>query len=655
MPPEQATGKGEAVGPATDIYALGATLYCLITGRPPFQAATVMDTLMQVVAQAPVPLRQLNARVPRDLETICLKALAKEPHQRYPTAGEMADDLRRFLNGQPIKARPIGPTVRFWRWCRRNPVVAALGASLICLLVMVSSGSVLSNVWIRREQSETRRQFERAEENARLQQLAAAEARNAEKRAEESAAIAGDQRKLALDTLYDLVTRVEDKLRDKEGMNDLRQELLQTAMAGLGKVSKHVETAKVVDRSMGVALQRMADNYEQLGKTAEAERLYKSSLAIFSRLRAQEPQNDWIPWNQAVSFDKLGSFSQDFHGDSAAALAYYEKSLALRQELAAHPHAAEPPIPPARRKIAVIVSYIKLGSLTSKLGDPARADEYARQGLEECDAILSAAPADRTALQFRAMCCYLLGSMKAHLRAPDDARRLLGQSLELRREAVARDPVSAGAKRELGAVYDALGDLEVEQRNPQSALEHYGRAVTLYDELCKKERDNAEDQWYLAAGHYRQGAAMELLGKSAAAAEEFTNSLKLREHLVKTDPRNVQFQTERMLCLARLGRHAEAGRTAEELCKRATKNPAVLLSAARAYALCSKAVGSDTPSRSDEGRALRRRYTDKAFETIGLAISLGYRDVMELELDSALAPLRDYAEYSRLLELQHHR
>jgi len=138
MPPEQADYQSDRVNEVSDVYALGATLYELLTGRPPFQAATFEDTLYQVRHEEPVPPRRLNPKLPRDLETICLKCLEKEPERRYRSAAELAEDLRRYLRGEPIVARPIGRCERTWRWCRRNPVVAALGSTAAGLLVITA-------------------------------------------------------------------------------------------------------------------------------------------------------------------------------------------------------------------------------------------------------------------------------------------------------------------------------------------------------------------------------------------------------------------------------------------------------------------------------------------------------------------------------------
>lgn len=140
MPPEQAAGRIRDISPASDVYSLGAILYETLVGRPPFRAANIMETLRQVLEAEPVKPRMLDPQVDRDLETICLKCLEKDPRRRYVSAGRLADDLRRFLNGEPVRARPIGPLQRSWRWCRRKPLAASLVALTIVLAVLLPMG-----------------------------------------------------------------------------------------------------------------------------------------------------------------------------------------------------------------------------------------------------------------------------------------------------------------------------------------------------------------------------------------------------------------------------------------------------------------------------------------------------------------------------------
>jgi serine/threonine protein kinase/tetratricopeptide (TPR) repeat protein len=144
IPPEQAQGRAKDVGPAADVYALGAILYEMLTGRPPFKGATPVETVMQVLNEEPVPPSHLQPQVPRDLETICLKCLAKEPHKRYPTALALAEDLDRYLSDRPIQARRTPVLERGRKWVRRRPISSFLLAFCVCLLAIALMRAVRS-------------------------------------------------------------------------------------------------------------------------------------------------------------------------------------------------------------------------------------------------------------------------------------------------------------------------------------------------------------------------------------------------------------------------------------------------------------------------------------------------------------------------------
>jgi serine/threonine-protein kinase len=144
MAPEQAAGESNAIQPAVDIYSLGAVLYELLTGRPPFTAESSAETRRQVIQEEPVPPSRLNSRVPRDLQTICLKCLQKDPSRRYKYAAYLADDLERFISGEPIHARPVGVAERTVKWCLRHPAT-----SLAILVVVVAmTGAIAGGIWL---------------------------------------------------------------------------------------------------------------------------------------------------------------------------------------------------------------------------------------------------------------------------------------------------------------------------------------------------------------------------------------------------------------------------------------------------------------------------------------------------------------------------
>ena len=173
MPPEQASGKIDEVTETADVYSLGAILYSLLTGRPPFQADNPLDTLMQVLEREPVSPRTLNPKIPQDLETICLKCLEKDRHRRYASAQELGEEFQRFLSGEPIHARPISTTARAWRWCKRKPAMASLWAAVALLLLTFGVGGPI----VAYKQADLRGQADDASAEAKRKRQEAEDAR----------------------------------------------------------------------------------------------------------------------------------------------------------------------------------------------------------------------------------------------------------------------------------------------------------------------------------------------------------------------------------------------------------------------------------------------------------------------------------------------
>jgi serine/threonine protein kinase/WD40 repeat protein len=176
MAPEQAEGQSKSVGPPTDVYSLGAILYELLGGRPPFEATTPTHTLLDLLRHDPVSLSRLQPGVPRDAQTICEKCMQKDPARRYPTAEALANDLQRFLTDRPIEARRTGTLERLWRWRKRNPVLAALSGTVALLLLFLTIGSVLTAAYLHRDLQRVKVAEQQAQDKLWEASLAHAEA-----------------------------------------------------------------------------------------------------------------------------------------------------------------------------------------------------------------------------------------------------------------------------------------------------------------------------------------------------------------------------------------------------------------------------------------------------------------------------------------------
>ena len=305
MPPEQASGKLELVSVRSDVYSLGAILFELLTGRPPFVSANPFETIKQVLESEPVAPRLLNPNIPVDLETICLKCLRKEADRRYATAHELVEELQRFLSGEPILARPIGMIERFWRLCLRNPRVA--GSLGVAAAAVLFAAIVFPILYVRAEAAY------RESESA----LAKAEA-------------SLDQMRIAIDELYRIVS--EEDLLNEPGFKPVRQKLLIRARDLYREVLDRLGDNPKVQEDMAVSMFSLGRILRELEAPNEALDPLNKARAIQEELLAAQPHNTIRIRNLGNTINLIGQVYEN-QQKLTDALAVYEQAIQLRQDL----------------------------------------------------------------------------------------------------------------------------------------------------------------------------------------------------------------------------------------------------------------------------------------------------------------------------------
>ncbi len=525
MAPEQAGNRPGQVGPATDVYALGAILYECLTGRPPFRGATLLETLEQIRSQDALSPRLLQPKVPRDLETICLKCLEKEPARRYASAAELADDLRRFLANEPIRARPVGAWGQAVKWARRRPAAAGLiGVSTAAAAALVAT-LLVSNVSIGREKA-------RAEKNY---QTAEAQRRRAE-----------DNLELARQAVDDYITRVgQDPRLRQHDLEGLRRQLLRSALGFYQKFAEQRGDDPKVQAERGGAYLRLGFVTQQVGDLTEAVGLYEQAAALFDRLSQEHSDVAEYRRQLAAARNALGSLHVAA-GRHAAAEAEYRQALDLRRRLA-----DEGPDPD--RQADVAESQINLGQLYQVTGRPDDAEAAYLAATRLLAPLVKEHPDRASYASALASCRNALGLLYQATGRIDPAETALRQALDLRRHLAHDHPEDPERQRDLAGSHDSLATLYKATGHTAASREPYEQARDVREGLARTHPTVTDYQSDLAKSSINLGNVYQLLSRLGDAETSFRKAADVLRPLVRDHPEETAYASELATSLNNLG------------------------------------------------------------------------------------------------------
>ncbi len=575
MAPEQAEGRSRHVGPAADVYALGSILYQALTGRPPFLGESQLETLKLVVSNEVVPPRRLRPDVPADLETICLKCLEKEPGRRYSSAAALADDLDRHAGGRPILARRAGGLERSWRWCRRNPEVAAASLAAVVLGLALIAGAAASAVVFRHQRdralaAETRANRSRAEMKSVLEflqnkVLAAARPRDQE---------GGLGREISLRAAIDTAeSGIDRSFRDKPAVEASIRAALGETYYYLGDLDRagvqlerayalrrrilgpdHPETLKSADDlahlqldrgQLDLAIASLADTldrrratlgpdhpdtigskhnlamaYQAAGRISESLALYREALARRTAILGRDHPDTLFSMNNLASCSReAGLFDQ--------ALPLYEEALARRRRVLGPDHPE------------TLVSMNNLANFYRELGRYPEAIELLREALDLQRKNLGPDHPDTL---------FSLSNLAVALR---DAGRL-GEALPIFEDSLKRRRATLGPDQP---------DTLVSMSNLAGAYQAAGRlaeALPLFQETLARRRATRGPEHPQTLRSINALARAELVNHPERAEPRLREALAIHE---RKDPDNWRaFETRSLLGASLLGqkKYAEA-------------------------------------------------------------------------------------------------
>lgn len=647
MPPEQAQGLIAELGPSCDIYSLGAILYELLTGRPPFRGTMPLETIQKVIHDEPAAPRTINPRVPRDLETICLKCLHKQPGQRFETAADLADDLRRFQRNEPILARRITLLERGWRWCLRNPALSgAIG--VICLVILLGIAGV---AWQSRQTQQVRsvaqQQFQRY--------------------------VAESAERLAL--IQDLMERVPEEERAQD-------ERLQSALAAYEAWLADSPSDDAARVSYAAALYRIAEIRRKIGQFQLAEEIGLKARDRYQQLVDESPHELNHLRGLALTLDSLGETYRE-SGQLPKAISAYEQTMRRQSEFAAHA------VPDPLHGAEFARTLYNRGLALRDLNRLEEAEQDLKQSIELSEKSLGERPQDATIQQNLARARINLGILLRDKKRTKDAADEYAAAIQLLEGLEKQYPQVADYQSELATAFMNRANLlweDVKQHAPelsrsvtpenkvalelvettyQSSIDRLRKLTSQYanvpryrSELANSlnglgavlstmsQNAKAEEAWQAAAKELatliaRRPTVAEYYARLAqvkfnlsylhradpagAVAHELFLQEAVEQQRKANDlsPNNVPYLRtlktfERALSrlLAERGKHAAAAEVAQQLVNRSADDASFIYAAAKVLVQCAAAAESDSTLDANLRSGYIKRYRERAAELV---------------------------------------
>ncbi len=613
MPPEQARGES-TVGPRSDVYSLGATLYCMLTGRPPFVGASQVEIIRQVLASDPVPPSRLQPGLSKDLETICLKCLEKEPERRYQSAADLADEFERVNQGKPIVARPITTRERVWKWCQRNPRVAGLsGLAASLLLVLLVGGFAAAVVFNLQRTSEST-----ARKLADDKSLAA----------QKNEAIAIQQADLTGETTHMVLYETNEFFRRNPQFQELRQKLLTLIEPKIEQLyTEHTSNTESSVWSANAKRQAGEIRFYR-GEFEAALKLFLQSEAIAQELHAKgelsRPHLNFGTLDLWIG-DSLKKFGKKGEAKVRFTSLIDHRAKHFQTDTTTNPIIVQQSMAQAHGRLAGVLvdleQYRDALQLSQQVVQARRAWYEINKGNLEASEELSG-----SLLQ--------LGIIYEHLAQFETMKVATEEALSLLQR-------SASNKSDHATTYNLANTQKVLGRQllitgkPNEAKENLANSVQNYESAIKLApaigRENASEAYY-----YLACAEMRLTSDNA---QHCRRGMELIEQSLKNSTSSAN-RSLKMKFLALLGQTDAAEKMAQALVG-AAKNAYGCLLGSIGYALAAQHKGVSSEK--------RKELLAKAVSLVRQAVELGYIDKLTLRHDLDFSPLRELPEFQAIL------